>query len=176
MIYIETPRLLLRDWKEVDTPLFQSMNSNPLTMEFFLDTLSIEESNLFLKRIKKEFLERSYGLYAVELKESGRFIGYTGFHYTEMQSHFAPCVEIGWRYLPEAWGHGYATEATKACLTYAKENLPFKEVYSFTSLLNKRSEKVMKRVGMTQLENFAHPAVPDGHRLKEHVLYKITLE
>ena len=45
MIYIETPRLLLRDWKEVDTPLFQSMNSNPLTMEFFLDTLSIEELN-----------------------------------------------------------------------------------------------------------------------------------
>ena len=69
----------------------------------------------------------------------------------------------------------YATEAAKACLAYAEENLPFSTVRAFTSLPNKRSQRVMRKIGMEFEKNFLHPAVPDGHLLKEHVLYKIQL-
>lgn len=175
MIYIETERLILRDWQESDLIVFQQMNQDPLTMEFFPKMLSLYESRQFFERIKHEFEERGYGLYAVELKESKRFIGFTGFHYTVMNTNFSPCIEIGWRYTHDVWGKGYATEAAKACLNYAKKNLSLKEVYSFTSQLNQRSENVMKKIGMQKVCNFMHPAISDGNKLKEHVLYRIDI-
>lgn len=175
MIFIETPRLILRTWKDSDLKIFQEMNSNPIVMEFFLNKLSFDETSLFFERIQKEFTEKNYGLYAVELKATNEFIGFTGFHYTNMDTDFCPCVEIGWRYTNRAWGNGYATEAAKACLEYAKENMNLKEVYSFTSVPNKRSENVMRKIGMLKIKSFAHPLVPDEHPLKEHVLYKLLL-
>lgn len=175
MIFFETSRLILRNWKDSDLKTLQQMNNDPIAMGFFLRKLSFEESVLFMERIELEFHERNYGLYAVELKESNEFIGFTGFHYTDIDTDFAPCIEISWRYIPKVWGHGYATEAAKACIEYAKEELNFKELYSFTFILNKRSENVMKKLGMKRVGNFQHPLIPDGHKLKEHVLYKLDL-
>lgn len=174
MIYIETERLVLRDWSAADLDTFKAMNSDSETMEFFPNTLSPEESESFYKRIQEEIDEKGYGLYAVELKQTKRFIGFTGFHYTIIDLDISPFVEIGWRLDRSAWGHGYATEAAKACLEYAKTNLAFKEVYSFTSSINMRSENIMKKIGMTKIKNFAHPSIPVDHILNDHVLYKFT--
>ncbi len=175
MMYIETERLILRDWEESDLVIFQQMNQDPITMEYFPKMLSYEESRQFYERINIEIKERGYGLYAVEIKKTEEFIGFTGFHYTVMDTDFSPCIEIGWRYTRQAWGFGYATEAANACLNYAKENLNFKEVFSFTSIINKRSENVMKKIGMKKVCNFQHPTIPNGHKLREHVLYKIDI-
>lgn len=71
------------------------MNMDPITMEFFPKMLSVNESCQFYERIKNEFEEKGYGLYAVEIKESKKFIGFTGFHYTVMDVDFSPCIEIG---------------------------------------------------------------------------------
>lgn len=60
-------------------------------------------------------------------------------------------------------------------LDYAKENLNFKEVFSFTSIINKRSVNVMKKIGMKKVCDFQHPAIAEGHKLREHVLYKIDI-
>ena len=69
MVYIETPHLLLRDWEEEDILPFVRMNSDKEVMEFFLTTLTEEETMAFYCRIRKEFEEYGYGLYAVECKE-----------------------------------------------------------------------------------------------------------
>nr|WP_302829653.1 GNAT family N-acetyltransferase [uncultured Bacteroides sp.] len=175
MIYIETPRLLLRDWEEKDLKPFSDMNKDSLVMEFFLKKLTEDESLDFYDRIRNEFLQCGYGLYAVELKEDRSFMGYTGFHNITFEVDFAPAVEIGWRLRQEYWNKGYATEAAKACLDYAEKHLPFTTVYSFTSLPNIRSERVMQKIGMKKIKEFPHPSVPDGHPLKEHVLYGIDL-
>lgn len=175
MIYIETDRLILRDWKESDLKIFQQMNQDPIIMEYFPKMLSFDESREFYERINLEIKNRNYGLYAVEIKKTKEFVGFTGFHYTVMDTDFSPCIEIGWRYTRKAWGYGYATEAAKACLNYAKESISFKEVYSFTSSINKRSENVMKKIGMKKVRNFEHPTIQNGHKLREHVLYKIEL-
>ena len=71
--YIETPRLILRDWKEEDIPVFAGLNSNDQVMEFFLKKLSYQETLDFYNRIRKEFASRGYGLYAVEKKENHAF-------------------------------------------------------------------------------------------------------
>ena len=72
-------------------------------------------------------------------------------------------------------GKGYATEAASACLDYASDNLPFKTVYSFTAIPNKRSERVMQKIGMHFEKEFDHPLVEQGHWLCRHILYKIEI-
>lgn len=175
MVYIETSHLLLRSWKEEDILPFARMNNDKIVMEFFLNTLTEEETIAFYHRIQKEFEEYGYGLYAVESKETHAFIGFTGFHNIAFEVDFAPGVEIGWRLCKEAWGKGYATEAASACLEYAKRNLKFETIYSFTSVPNKRSERVMQKIGMHLEKEFDHPSVEEGHWLRRHLLYKIEL-
>lgn len=173
--YLETPRLILRDWKDEDILPFARINSDIQVMEYFLKPLTGEETLAFYHRIKKEFTECGFGLYAVECKESHDFIGYVGFHQITFDVDFAPGVEIGWRLMAEKWGNGYATEAASACLEYARTNLKLKEVYSFTSLPNKRSERVMQKIGMKRIKEFNHPLVDPDHPLYKHVLYKMLL-
>lgn len=173
MIYIETPRLQLRGWKKEDILPFAKMNSDPTVMKYFLKRLNEKESLEFYHRIQDEFLQFGYGLYAIEKKDDGAFIGYTGFHHITFDVDFAPGVEISWRLKQEEWNQGFATEAAKACLSYAKKHLPFKTIWSFTSLPNKSSERVMQKIGMEKIKEFSHPAVPENHPLKQHVLYNI---
>lgn len=170
--HIETPRLILRDWKEEDIQPFARMNADGRVMEYFLKTLTDEESLSLYDRIREEFTACGFGLYAVECKENRHFIGFTGLHHFDFDVDFAPSIEIGWRLAPEAWGKGYATEAASACLEYARDILKLKEIYSFTSLPNKRSERVMQKIGMKKVKEFNHPLVDPSHPLYKHVLYK----
>lgn len=170
--YIETPRLILREWQTSDIPVFTLINSDNRVMEYFLSKLTAEESLAFYHRIQNEFRTYGFGLYAVEEKETDSFIGYTGLHHFDFNTDFAPGIEIGWRLRTEAWGKGYATEAATACLRYAREELGIKDIYSFTSLPNKRSERVMQKIGMERIKEFDHPLVPPAHPLLRHILYK----
>lgn len=173
--YIESDRLILRDWKDEDLPDFARLNSDSRVMEYFLKTLSYEETIGFYNRIQTEFKTYGFGLYAVERKEDHAFIGFVGLHNVTFDVDFAPSVEIGWRLLPEFWGKGYATEAASVCLEYAKNELKLQEVCSFTSIPNKRSERVMQKIGMTRVKEFNHPLVDSKHPLYRHILYKIRV-
>ncbi|MDD3037690.1 GNAT family N-acetyltransferase [Bacteroides sp.] len=173
--YIETPRLILRDWKEDDISAFAQMNADPQVMEFFLQSLTEEETLAFYRRIQDEFQNSGFGLYALERKKDHAFMGYTGLHQFRFDTDFAPGIEIGWRLAHEYWGHGYAPEAAAACLEYARTHLNIKELYSFTSFPNYRSERVMQKIGMQRLKEFGHPLVPPEHPLYLHILYYIHL-
>lgn len=175
VIYIETERLILRSWKYDDRKPFAEMNGNRNVMKYFPATLSVDESNAFVDRIKAEFDETSFGLYAVEIRETGAFIGYVGFHRFIFDAPFSPGWEIGWRISDRFWHKGYAVEAAKACLDYAREKHFCEKLYSFTAVPNTPSENVMKRIGMIYKGTFLHPALADGNWLKEHKLYSIDL-
>ncbi|WP_289755793.1 GNAT family N-acetyltransferase [uncultured Duncaniella sp.] len=172
---LETDRLILRQWSDNDLAPFSEINRNKEVMEHFPSILTHEETVKFYKRIVSEFSEFGIGLYALELKSDGKFIGYTGFHHFDFDAEFSPGIEIGWRLDSRYWNHGYATEAAKACLDYARKRRLFSLVYSFTALCNHRSERVMQKIGMQPIGRFQHPALPDGHHLKEHILYNIEL-
>lgn len=173
MIYIETPRLRLRDWREADLEPFARMNADETVMRYFPKTLSFDETETFYHRILAEINEYGYGLYAVETKEKDEFIGFTGFHRAVFEADFTPCVEIGWRLKKEAWGKGYATEGAAACLRYGFHAAGFTDVYSFTAVINKPSERVMNKIGMKYIKNFKHSKVEKSSPLCEHVLYHI---
>jgi RimJ/RimL family protein N-acetyltransferase len=175
-IYIlSTARLGLRRWAPSDLEPFCQMNQDPEVMRYFPRLYTPEESAGMIKRIDAFFDETGYGLYALELRSTGEFIGYTGFSRPSFEHWFTPCTEIGWRLKQDAWGRGYATEAALACMDHGFRTLELNEVYSFTAVLNTRSEKVMQKIAMIRLGEFDHPKVEAGHPLQRHVLYRKTL-
>lgn len=176
MIYIVTSRLRLRDWKKADLEVFWRLNADEEVMQFFPKILSNEETNVFFEAIQAELIEEGFGLYAVEVKENNEFIGFVGFHRAKFDADFTPCIEIGWRLKREAWGKGYATEGATACLEYGFSELGFKEVYSFTAEINKPSQNVMKKIGMSYVNSFSHPKVDKNSPLYKHVLYQAASE
>ncbi len=172
---IETDRLILRLWRKDDLLPFYLMNSDKDVMEYLPKCLSYDETECFYNRISDEHNAFGYGLYAVELKSTGSFIGYTGFHNFDFEAEFSPGIEIGWRFVRKHWNQGYATEAARGCIDYACRHKLFDSIYSFTAVSNYRSERVMRKIGMEHQGFFRHPSLPDNHRLKEHTLYKMEL-
>jgi RimJ/RimL family protein N-acetyltransferase len=175
LILPETDRLLFRQWSKDDYPAFAKINADPVVMQHFPNTLHEVESNRLADKIAALIAHRGWGFWAVEIKHAEKFIGFVGLHKPDAKLPFTPCVEIGWRLGKAHWGKGYATEAAKAALNVAFKQLNLPEVYSFTSVSNIRSRAVMERLGMADTQrNFEHPNVPEGHHLREHVLYKLT--
>lgn len=169
---LATERLLLRQWRQEDKAPFAALNADPAVMEHFPATLNRDESDAFADRVAALIAKQGWGLWAVERKVDGAFIGFVGLHYPE-KLPFSPCIEVGWRLAREFWGHGYATEAARACLDFAFAVLQEESVVSFTAVSNARSQAVMRRLGMEQESFFEHPAVPVGHQIRPHVLFRL---
>jgi ribosomal-protein-alanine N-acetyltransferase len=170
---ISTERLGLRRWLDTDIQHFIAMNQDVYVMKYFPALLTQNETIAMIARIRQGFEANGFCLYAVELKATGEFIGFTGFSIPRFESFFTPCVEIGWRYKQSAWGKGYATEAASACLQYGFTTLGLQTVYSFTAAINLPSEKVMQKIGMAKVGEFNHPNIEEDNALCRHVLYKI---
>lgn len=171
----ESERLGFRRWQASDREPFAAMNANPDVMEFFPNTLNRAESDALVDRIEAHFEEIGYGLWAVERKEDGAFIGFIGLLDVNFDISVKGATEIGWRLDQQFWKRGYATEGAKACLDYAFQELGKTAIYSFTAAINLPSITVMKRIGMEKVDEFDHPRVAEGSPLKRHVLYKKDL-
>lgn len=172
---LQTERLLLRRWKESDLAPFSQMNADPIVMKHFPKKLTPDETKALIEKIENRFEQESLGLWAVELLSNQTFIGFVGLWRPTFDAHFTPCVEIGWRIAKEYWGQGYAPEAARAVLKDGFERIGLDEIVAMTALPNANSMRVMEKIAMTfdPQDNFMHPLVEDGHRLKEHVLYRI---
>jgi RimJ/RimL family protein N-acetyltransferase len=172
---IQTPRLLLRGWRESDREPFARINRDPMVMEFFPGPLSAHESSALFDRIDLHFEQHGFGLWAAELRETGEFIGFIGLAVPRFVAASTPCVEIGWRLDSACWGKGLATEGARAVTRHAFNVLHLDELVSLTVPANVRSRRVMEKLGMTHdpREDFDHPMMPVGHPLRRHVLYRL---
>jgi RimJ/RimL family protein N-acetyltransferase len=173
---LRTERLVLRGWRPPDREAFAAMNADPRVMEHFPGTMTRAESDAHADRVDEHFAEHGFGLWAVQAPGVADFIGFVGLSVPTFQAHFTPCVEIGWRLAFEHWGRGYSSEAATAALGFAFGDLGLDEVVSFTVPDNLRSRQVMGRLGMRRSpeDDFQHPAMPEGHPLRPHVLYRLT--
>lgn len=172
---LKTERLILRPWIDEDYYRFAEISGDKAVMEFYPNLQTTEDSFLMAAKIQSLIVERGWGFWAVEIPEQEPFIGFVGLHRPKDNLPFTPCVEIGWRIAQAHWGKGFATEAANASLNYAFTVLNLKDVVSFTAIPNERSQRVMKKIGMTNTKsNFMHPDIDSSHPLAEHVLYKIT--
>lgn len=175
---IDTERLHLRRWRYFDRAPFAAMNADPEVMEFFPSTLTEEESDALVDRIRAQFAEHDFGLWALEVAGQGEFIGFTGLAIQTFEAPFNPSVEVGWRLARSAWGKGYAIEAARAAVADGFGRLGLDEIVSFTAVTNVRSQGVMARLGMVRdpADDFDHPRVPVGSPLRAHVVYRLSRE
>lgn len=172
---IRSDRLVLRRWREADLDPFAALCADPEVMEHFPAMLDRGESQAFIARAEQHFEDHGFGLFAVEVSESRAFVGYVGLVKVRFEAAFTPAVEIGWRLSRDAWGFGYASEAARAALAFAFEEVGLDEVVSFTVPANVRSQAVMERIGLRRArgQDFDHPALPSGHPMQRHVLYRL---
>lgn len=179
-IYIETERLYLRGWTSSDIEEMAAISASPKVMEFFPQLSTYEDTLALISRIKKHFDEFGFGLYAIERKDSNEFIGFVGLNkikfsipsLTELDENI---FEIGWRLGEKHWGMGFAPEAASRVLKAAFEDFGLDLVVSFTAKLNKKSIRVMEKIGLFHdtRHDFLHPALSDDSALKPHVLYNM---
>jgi len=169
---LQTERLVLRAFRDADRAPFAAMNADPAVMEHFPSTLDRAASDALVDRIIDRWRTDGHGLWAVERRDDGAFLGFTGVARLE----YLPVPEIGWRFARFAWGQGFATEAAQAALEFAFETLRLTEIVSVTTVANRRSMAVMERLGMRRdpADDFLHPNLSEGHPLRPHVLYRLT--
>ncbi len=173
---IVTERLVLRPFTDVDRPPFAELNAHPLVVESLGESPSRAESDALVDRFSEEMAREGWGLWAVEVAGGQPFVGMVGLHRVNAALPCAPAVEVGWRFHPDHWGHGYATEAAAASLRFGFDEAQLDEIVAFTTTLNTRSQAVMERIGMVRdpSGDFDHPRLPDGSPLRRHVLYRVT--
>ena len=171
---LQTERLLLRRWQKSDHAIFGRMNADPTVMRHMPWLNTRAESDAIIDRIEAHFEKHGFGLWAVELRSQGTFIGFTGLQHVHFDAPFTPAVEIGWRLRAEYWGRGLATEAARIVLSKAASDFQLKEVVAMTTSENKASIRVIEKLGMTRnkKDDFMHPLIDKEHRLCPHILYR----
>lgn len=154
------------------------MNADPRVMEFFPALYDRARAEETAASMRQEIERDGYGFWATEIKATGAFAGMIGLNEIAYEIPVSPKREVGWRLAFHAWGHGYATEGARAALQFAFDELGWPEVVAFTAAINERSQRVMRRLGMIRDpgSDFDHPRVPEGDRLRRHVLYRIRRE
>jgi RimJ/RimL family protein N-acetyltransferase len=150
------------------------MNADLRVVEFLGGPRTRSESDETVDRMAAHIDEHGYGYWAVEILGVTKFAGFIGLRQTQFAAHFTPAVDLGWRLSFEHWNKGYATEGARAALDFGFNKLKLNEIVSFTSPENVRSRRVMEKIEMTHdpRDDFEHPNLPEGHRLRRHVLYR----
>jgi RimJ/RimL family protein N-acetyltransferase len=170
---IRTERLLMRRWRQADRDPYAAMNADPVVMRYFPGIADRTASDVGIDRMEVLFDRQGFGLWVLELAETGEFLGFTGLNPMPEGVPGAGGMEVGWRLAQHAWHHGYATEAAIAAVGVAFDGIGLDELWSMTAVLNTPSQAVMRRIGMTPHAYFEHPRMERGHRLRPHVAYRM---
>ena len=121
----------------------------------------------WIERNLRWYENDEYGLLAVVLKSNGAVIGDCGLSWQLADGE--PALELGYHLRRDHWGHGYATEATRACMDYAFRHLAVEKLVTLISAENKPSRRVAERNGMREERQVMHNGLP-------HLMYAMTRE
>lgn len=141
----ETERLKHRAFTVDDASDFFALNGNPDVMQLTGEPIltSLKEARDAIANYP-DFDEVGYGRWACIHKKTGMIIGFCGLKYL----HELNAVDVGYRFLPEYWGRGFATEACSASLAFGFETLCLDEIVGFVLPKNVASIRVLEKVGM----------------------------
>ncbi|MBD3906700.1 GNAT family N-acetyltransferase [Chryseobacterium sp. Ch-15] len=159
-MYLETQRLILRKLEEADYERLFLLDSNPEVMKYIgIPTLSkVEESKEVVKMIMQQYQDNGVGRLAVIEKESGLLIGWSGLKLnTSEVNGYQNFYELGYRFLPETWGKGYATESGKASLEYGFNDLKAEIIYAYAHCENQASNHILTKLGFEKTGEFTEP-------------------
>ena len=141
---LETPRLVLRGWRQADIESYAPMLADREVMRFLGGPVDREEAWLRMAQHAGHWSLRGYGNWAIERRADGALIGRAGLW--EPEGWLG--LEVGWMLGREAWGHGYATEAARSAMNWAWGTLDAARLISVIHAENDASASVARRLGM----------------------------
>jgi len=162
-IIFETPRLILRQFTEADAPLIRQLNSEPGVLKYIPEEIpeSEEDARKIITDIILPQYKNNLGRWAVHIKHNNEFIGWCGLKWLKETDE----IDLGYRFMPAAWGKGYATEAALHTLNYGLQQLQLKKIIAHAHIDNIGSQKVLEKIGM----QLVGEGVQDGIPLKGYV-------
>lgn len=144
-----TERLLLRRVQEPDLDAVFTLHGDPETSRFSRagPLRSVDEARKLLGLWLGDWAQQGFGYWAVERRDSpGAVVGICGVRRKELEGQ--PVLNLAYRFSPQTWGSGYATEAARRALTLAREHIPATPVVAIIHLENASSLRVAERLGM----------------------------
>jgi ribosomal-protein-alanine N-acetyltransferase len=146
-------------------------------MRYFPNPLSRAESDAKFAWLVARWARDGFSFGAVEVKGLG-LVGFCGLNRPDWPPHLVDSTEIGWRFVPSAWGKGYATEAARAWASHGFGELGLDQIVAFAVGINCPSLAVMERLGMTRdpAEDFDDEDEPIGSPKRRIVLYRLKRE
>jgi RimJ/RimL family protein N-acetyltransferase len=178
-VRLETARLVLRPWEERDREPLIALHCDPVVRRYFPGVPTPEQISTDFDEELEKARTNGFHFGSARLKADESFVGLIGIglipDLTRKAIPSHPKVEIGWVLAPRFWGQGLAPEGALAWLDYAW-SIDLPEVVAFTAAINRPSQRVMEKIGMVRrpADDFMHPRIEEGHKLRPHVLYRIV--
>jgi ribosomal-protein-alanine N-acetyltransferase len=162
-IIIETDRLLLREILPTDEMALFLLDRNPNVHRYLGNKpiSTVQESKKHIDHIRNQYIQNGIGRFAVVLKETDEVIGWSGIKFiTEPENNHVDFYEIGYRFIEEYWGKGYAYESAKAWVDYGFDQMKIKKIYASANKENLGSIKILKKIGMIPISEFDWNGIP----------------
>jgi RimJ/RimL family protein N-acetyltransferase len=157
-LVLETARLKLRRFRPEDADAVFAIIGDREAMQFYPKAFHREDAEQWVRRNQRRYRDDGYGLFAVTLKESEEVIGDCGIIKQIVEGETA--MEVGYHFRRDQWGHGYATEAARACLGLAFDAFSADRVISLIRPENVPSRRVAERNGMKLDREVVHYGLP----------------
>jgi RimJ/RimL family protein N-acetyltransferase len=167
---ISTARLVLRRWRGDDVAPMSAINADPQVMRWIGDgsVRDEEQTRAAIQTWEGQWDRHGFGLFALELRETGELVGFTGLKAVDFLPEVMPAVEIGWRLGRPFWGRGLATEAARAALRLGLIDLRLERIISIAQVGNDASERIMGKLGMRLDRETVDPTY--GRSIRVHVI------
>ncbi|RDW17298.1 GNAT family N-acetyltransferase [Oceanobacillus chungangensis] len=152
MKILETERLYLRELVLEDAQALSKVLSDPESMQYYTEPFNMEKVESWIQWNIDNYKRYNHGLWAVILKDGGKFLGDCGITMQLIDKETVP--EIGFHIIKNYCNRGYATEAAIACKEYAFKVLHYPKVFSYSTVKNVPSQKVAEKMGMQKYKVF----------------------
>lgn len=154
---ITTERLIFRPFTPQDDFNLLNLDSNAAVHTYLGNNpiSTIEQAQSIISNLCEQYASNGIGRWATFELHTGRFIGWSGLKYvTELENNHSHYYDVGYRFMPQFWGKGYATEACKAALAYGFEQIGVDEIIGAAHVDNKASRRVLEKCGLQFVEQF----------------------
>ena len=168
-VYIETERLIIRNLELSDASGMFALDSDADVHKFLGNNpiQKIEQAEEIIQTIRQQYIDYGMGRLAVMTKNTHDFVGWTGIKYEKELREDFNYYDLGYRFRKEYWGKGIATETSIASLKHGFDTLNLTEIFAAAEVAHIASNKVLKKVGLNQIEVFEFDDTP-------HNWYRIT--
>jgi ribosomal-protein-alanine N-acetyltransferase len=161
-IHIETPRFIIRDIEETDVQGIYDLDSNPAVHEYLgkKPIQTIQEAERIIAHVRAQYVKNGIGRWAIEDKESGDFIGWTGLKREDVLRPGFSYYDLGYRLRQKYWGKGIASESAIECLSYGFEKMNLNEIGAAADVHHVASNRILSKIGMNLIEVFEYDGDP----------------